>query len=104
MNFSIEWTTPKDQNWGSEIGNGTWNGMVEQIRLKQVDIAACGLTVTFEREKVIDFNIGLTEEVITPILIPPQERSMNFMAFVDIFQKHVWATVAISIVLLALGN
>ncbi|NXC99218.1 GRIK4 protein, partial [Certhia familiaris] len=45
-----------DGVYGVPEANGTWTGMVGELIARKADLAVAGLTITAEREKVIDFS------------------------------------------------
>ncbi|CDQ62180.1 unnamed protein product [Oncorhynchus mykiss] len=45
-----------DGVYGVSGTNGTWTGMVGELISRKADLAVAGLTITAEREKVIDFS------------------------------------------------
>ncbi|ELK30299.1 Glutamate receptor, ionotropic kainate 4 [Myotis davidii] len=45
-----------DGVYGVPEANGTWTGMVGELITRKADLAVAGLTITAEREKVIDFS------------------------------------------------
>ncbi|KAL2085941.1 hypothetical protein ACEWY4_019261 [Coilia grayii] len=45
-----------DGVYGVSGANGTWTGMVGELMTRKADLAVAGLTITAEREKVIDFS------------------------------------------------
>ncbi|KAJ3591158.1 hypothetical protein NHX12_009105 [Muraenolepis orangiensis] len=45
-----------DGHYGVPGANGTWTGMVGELISRKADLAVAGLTITAEREKVIDFS------------------------------------------------
>ncbi|MEQ2259990.1 Glutamate receptor ionotropic, kainate 4, partial [Xenotaenia resolanae] len=45
-----------DGVYGVPGANGTWTGMVGELISRKADLAVAGLTITAEREKVIDFS------------------------------------------------
>ncbi|TKS81054.1 Glutamate receptor ionotropic, kainate 4 [Collichthys lucidus] len=45
-----------DGLYGVPGANGTWSGMVGELISRKADLAVAGLTITAEREKVIDFS------------------------------------------------
>uniref|UniRef100_A0A8C8DX99 Glutamate receptor, ionotropic, kainate 4 n=1 Tax=Oryzias sinensis TaxID=183150 RepID=A0A8C8DX99_9TELE len=45
-----------DGLYGVPGANGTWTGMVGELISRKADLAVAGLTITAEREKVIDFS------------------------------------------------
>ena len=54
-NFSMQFE--EVDAYGAKQENGSWTGMVEKLRKKELDIAIADLTVTTERTQVIDLSL-----------------------------------------------
>ncbi|ESO99692.1 hypothetical protein LOTGIDRAFT_173635 [Lottia gigantea] len=54
LNFTYEFVEPEDNQWGNFV-NGSWDGLVGQLLRREVDMAVAELTLTTERESVVDF-------------------------------------------------
>ncbi|CAB0034839.1 unnamed protein product [Trichogramma brassicae] len=54
MDFDYDLVVPDDGEFGQKV-NGVWNGLVGDLAKGQTDIAVAALTMTSEREEVIDF-------------------------------------------------
>ncbi len=54
-NFTLEWDMPADRSWGIPTGNESWNGIIGMIQRKEADIGVAPLTVSVERDEVVDF-------------------------------------------------
>lgn len=79
-----------DGKYGSEETTGKWNGMIGDLILKKADMAAAGMTITYEREKVVDFtkpflNLGITVVYKKPTKAPPE-----LFSFSSPLSVHVW--------------
>nr|XP_045609615.1 ionotropic receptor 25a-like [Procambarus clarkii] len=55
MNFDYEFKFPEDGQYGVRQNNGSWNGLVGDLSNGVTDIIIAPLTMTSEREEVIDF-------------------------------------------------
>lgn len=55
LNFTYEVIEPSDGKWGKDIGNGTWDGMLRQVQMEEVDFAAAGFSITAPRQSIVDF-------------------------------------------------
>lgn len=82
-----------DKKFGTMM-NGKWNGIVgdlmERDPSKRADLAAAGMTITYEREKVVDFtkpflNLGITIVYKRPVKTPPE-----LFSFLSPLSIHVW--------------
>uniref|UniRef100_A0A6Q2XAL1 Glutamate receptor n=1 Tax=Esox lucius TaxID=8010 RepID=A0A6Q2XAL1_ESOLU len=56
LKFKYRINLVADGVYGVSGTNGTWTGMVGELISRKADLAVAGLTITAEREKVIDFS------------------------------------------------
>ena len=49
MGFNLSYVAPSDGQWGSQLGNGSWVGLVGMLERKEVDIVSAPLTAILER-------------------------------------------------------
>ncbi|XP_018784659.1 PREDICTED: glutamate receptor ionotropic, kainate 2 isoform X2 [Bactrocera latifrons] len=83
---------------GSDYGsfNKTTNkttGMMKEINeglLKRADLAITDLTITSEREEIIDFSIPFMNLGIAILYTQPQKSPANNFSFMDPFSRQVW--------------
>ncbi|CAG2055700.1 unnamed protein product, partial [Timema podura] len=55
LKFDYEIVAPKNGKFGSRLPDGTWDGMVGDLAMGETDMIIAPLTMTSEREEVIDF-------------------------------------------------
>ena len=75
--------------FGSLQLDGTWTGIVEKLRAKQLDLGIVDMAVTFERANVIDFSVGLQDEEFVLIMKSP-EQALQWMTFIGVFSVGFW--------------
>ena len=70
--------------------DGTWTGIVERLRTNQLDLGIADISITSEREKVIDFSVGLynTEYVL---FMKSSKQVWQWMTFIDVFSNGFWS-------------
>lgn len=70
--------------------DGTWTGIVERLRTNQLDLGIADISITMEREKVIDFSVGLynTEYVL---FMKSSDQAFQWMTFIDVFSNGFWS-------------
>lgn len=110
-----------DSKYGSQLPNGSWNGMIgdlinkvdaefPQNRLKRVDsrsrlpplrvqradLAVSAITITPERENVVDFSKRYLDYSVGILLRKPEEKVNIFSLFAP-FDLAVWACIAAAI-------
>nr|CAH0107788.1 unnamed protein product [Daphnia galeata] len=88
-NFTYEVEQPSDNTYGTEMPNGSWNGMIGMITEHVVDIGVGPFSVTHSRSKAIDFSVAFYEEP-TAILIPPPAEDNRLLACIKPFRLEVW--------------
>ena len=93
---------PPDGIWGSKItldnGTDSWRGMVRQLMEGAADVCGASLTVTEERGRVIDFSVGIVEDVVSVGMVNPavaggQGPNINVLVFLSIFEKAAWMAI-----------
>ena len=107
-NFTVKWINPADGYFGAPVGNGSWNGMVGQVKRREADIIVTGLAVTFVRSTVADYSIPVLDEKTTMVILNPafvsNQEEINFTAFLSVFTLESWLLLAFLLFLLATFN
>ena len=80
----------KDKQYGSEQNDGSWNGMVGEVKRGESDLAVGPLTISYERASAIDFTspfltLGLTIMYKKPIVERP-----GLFSFMNPFDTSLW--------------
>ncbi|XP_046572348.1 ionotropic receptor 25a-like [Haliotis rubra] len=55
LNFTFEVAIPADKEFGRVL-NGSWTGLILELQKRELDLAVAPLSVTVEREAVMDFT------------------------------------------------
>uniref|UniRef100_A0A3B4A4U2 Glutamate receptor n=1 Tax=Periophthalmus magnuspinnatus TaxID=409849 RepID=A0A3B4A4U2_9GOBI len=79
-----------DGLYGVPGTNGTWTGMVGELISRKADLAVAGLTITAEREKVIDFSKPFMTLGISIMYRVHLGRRPGYFSFLDPFSPGVW--------------
>ncbi|XP_019943541.1 glutamate receptor ionotropic, kainate 4 isoform X1 [Paralichthys olivaceus] len=79
-----------DRLYGVPGANGTWTGMVGELISRKADLAVAGLTITAEREKVIDFSKPFMTLGISIMYRVHLGRRPGYFSFLDPFSPGVW--------------
>ncbi|KAM9443167.1 glutamate receptor ionotropic, kainate 4-like [Salvelinus alpinus] len=79
-----------DGVYGVSGTNGTWTGMVGELISRKADLAVAGLTITAEREKVIDFSKPFMTLGISIMYRVHLGRRPGYFSFLDPFSPGVW--------------
>ena len=76
--------------YGSKQGNGSWSGLVGDLISGNIDISVATLTMTTEREEVIDFVAPYFDQSGISILIRKKAPERNMFKFMTVLRPEVW--------------
>ncbi|XP_077406423.1 glutamate receptor ionotropic, delta-1-like isoform X2 [Vanacampus margaritifer] len=96
LGFKYEIYQVSDSKYGSRLPNGSWNGMIGDLINKRADLAVSAITITPERENVVDFSKRYLDYSVGILLRKPEEKINIFSLFVP-FDLAVWACIAAAI-------
>ena len=88
LNFTLE--MEEVDVFGDLQLDGTWTGIVEKLRTKQLDLGIADMHITIERAKVIDFTVGLQQEEFV-LWMKSSEQALQWMTFIDVFSVEFWS-------------
>uniref|UniRef100_A0A8C3HKE4 Glutamate receptor n=1 Tax=Chrysemys picta bellii TaxID=8478 RepID=A0A8C3HKE4_CHRPI len=90
LHFNYKIRLVGDGVYGVPEANGTWTGMVGELIARKADLAVAGLTITAEREKVIDFSKPFMTLGISILYRVHMGRKPGYFSFLDPFSPGVW--------------
>ncbi|XP_057682965.1 glutamate receptor ionotropic, delta-1-like isoform X1 [Corythoichthys intestinalis] len=96
LGFKYDIYQVSDSKYGSQLPNGSWNGMIGDLINKKADLAVSAITITPERENVVDFSKRYLDYSVGILLRKPEEKINIFSLFVP-FDLAVWACIAAAI-------
>ncbi|XP_029985519.1 glutamate receptor ionotropic, delta-1-like isoform X1 [Sphaeramia orbicularis] len=96
LGFKYEIYQVSDSRYGSQLPNGSWNGMIGDLINKRADLAVSAITITPERENVVDFSKRYLDYSVGILLRKPEEKINIFSLFAP-FDLAVWACIAAAI-------
>lgn len=67
---------PADGLWGYQLENGSFTGVLGEVQHYKADFSL-DLSITAEREEVIDYTIGYHWEPLTFVTSKPQVRALS---------------------------
>ncbi|XP_026165336.1 glutamate receptor ionotropic, delta-1 [Mastacembelus armatus] len=85
-----------DGKYGSALPNGSWNGMIGELIGKRADLAISAITITPERESVVDFSKRYLDFSVGILMRKPEEK-INIFSLLAPFDLAVWACIAAAI-------
>ncbi|XP_066269429.1 glutamate receptor ionotropic, delta-2-like [Branchiostoma lanceolatum] len=99
LNFSFVVYGVADKKYGAPRPDGTWNGMIGDVVNKQADVAIAAMTITKEREKVVDFPKRYMDQSFGILMKKPKDNTRNVFGFMGPFTPEVWACIGGSVVI-----
>ncbi|XP_053972088.1 ionotropic receptor 25a [Hylaeus volcanicus] len=93
MQFDYDIVVPEDREFGKKMANGQWNGLIGDLSKGETDIVVAALTMTSEREEVIDFVAPYFEQSGILIVIRKPVRKPSLFKFMTVLKVEVWLSI-----------
>ncbi|XP_076619058.1 ionotropic receptor 8a [Colletes latitarsis] len=93
MQFDYDLIVPEDRQFGKKLANGQWNGLIGDLAKGETDIVVAALTMTSEREEVIDFVAPYFEQSGILIVIRKPVRKPSLFKFMTVLKIEVWLSI-----------
>ncbi|XP_065162532.1 glutamate receptor 1-like [Atheta coriaria] len=96
INYQIR--VVKDGQYGSENAEvkGGWDGMVGELVRQEADMAIAPMTITSERERVIDFSKPFMSLGISIMIKKPIKQKPGVFSFLNPLSREIWVCVIFS--------
>ncbi|XP_066590291.1 glutamate receptor 1-like isoform X2 [Prorops nasuta] len=98
LGINYELRIVKDGKYGTENPEvaGGWDGMVGELIRHEADIAIAPMTITSERERVIDFSKPFMALGISIMIKKPMKQKPGVFSFLNPLSKEIWVCVIFS--------
>uniref|UniRef100_A0A0C9QXE8 Glu-RI_0 protein n=1 Tax=Fopius arisanus TaxID=64838 RepID=A0A0C9QXE8_9HYME len=98
LGIKYELKPVEDGKYGSENPDvqGGWDGMVGELIRKESDLAIASMTITSERERVIDFTKPFMSLGISIMIKKPIKQKPGVFSFLNPLSKEIWVCVIFS--------
>uniref|UniRef100_A0A3Q0SD64 Glutamate receptor n=1 Tax=Amphilophus citrinellus TaxID=61819 RepID=A0A3Q0SD64_AMPCI len=91
LGFTFEVHLVEDGKYGAQDENsGQWNGMVKELMDHKADLAVAPLTITYVREKVIDFSKPFMTLGISILYRKPNGTNPGVFSFLNPLSPDIW--------------
>ena len=90
LEFKFMLKVVDDRNYGSKDRNGEWNGMIRELIDGKADLAVADLTITYEREAVVDFSMPFMNLGIGILFRKPKKEPPKLFSFMSPLAIEVW--------------
>lgn len=103
LNFTFEFRLNKDDTNGA-YNNKTkkWNGIMSDLIERRAHLAICDLTMTQEREAVVDFSVPYMTLGISILYQRGKEAQVDMFAFLNPLEMEVWLYIVTAFAILPL--
>ncbi|XP_053711723.1 glutamate receptor ionotropic, NMDA 2B-like isoform X1 [Synchiropus splendidus] len=99
VKFSYDLYLVTNGKHGKKV-NGTWNGMVGEVVLKNAHMAVGSLTINEERSEVIDFSVPFIETGIS-VMVSRSNGTVSPSAFLEPFSADVWVMMFVMLLIVS---
>ncbi|XP_066583370.1 glutamate receptor ionotropic, kainate 2-like [Prorops nasuta] len=95
---------PDNQHGSFNKKTNTWNGLIKRLLDHKADLAICDFTITYERQKIVDFTMPFMNLGISILFRKAEQKEPNLFSFLSPLSTDVWmymatAYLAVSIML-----
>ncbi|XP_044051876.1 glutamate receptor ionotropic, delta-2 isoform X1 [Siniperca chuatsi] len=101
LGFKYEIYVAPDHKYGSLQPDGLWNGLMGELVFKRADVGLSALTITPERESVVDFTTRYMDYSVG-VLLRKAERTVDMFACLAPFDLSLWACIAGTVLLVGI--
>ncbi|XP_028986320.1 glutamate receptor ionotropic, kainate 3 [Betta splendens] len=96
LGFTYEIRLVPDEKYGSQDEKGQWNGMVRELIEHRADLAVAPLTITYMRERFIDFSKPFMSMGISILYRKPNTTSNGFFSFLNPMTPDIWVYILLA--------
>ncbi|XP_043928679.1 glutamate receptor ionotropic, kainate 1 isoform X2 [Protopterus annectens] len=96
LGFTYEVKLVSDGKYGAQNDKGEWNGMVRELIDHKADLAVAPLTITYVREKVIDFSKPFMTLGISILYRKPNGTNPGVFSFLNPLSPDIWMYVLLA--------
>ncbi|KAM9488514.1 glutamate receptor ionotropic, kainate 3 [Clarias gariepinus] len=96
LGFAYEIRLVPDGKYGFQDDKGQWNGIIRELMEHRADLAVAPLTITFVREKVIDFSKPFLNTGISILYRRPNSTNSGFFSFLKPMTPDIWVYILLA--------
>uniref|UniRef100_A0A4X2MA54 Glutamate receptor n=1 Tax=Vombatus ursinus TaxID=29139 RepID=A0A4X2MA54_VOMUR len=96
LGFTYDVKLVPDGKYGAQNDKGEWNGMVKELIDHKADLAVAPLTITYVREKVIDFSKPFMTLGISILYRKPNGTNPGVFSFLNPLSPDIWMYVLLA--------
>ncbi|XP_046561718.1 probable glutamate receptor [Haliotis rubra] len=101
VGFKYNIRLSKDGKYGS-YGNGQWSGMIGEVVRREANIGLGDVTITRERERVVDFSKPYLSQTLRLLVKTPKRYEPGLGYFLQPFSSEIWLSILFALLLVAI--
>jgi len=106
LNFEFEVVVTEETRPGYTYGrrnetDGSWSGMIGDLVAGNIDLIVADLTMTSEREEVIDFVSPYFDQAGISIVLRRKVREQSLFKFLSVLKTEVWLGIVAAVIVTA---
>ncbi|KAG8312620.1 hypothetical protein J6590_018262 [Homalodisca vitripennis] len=98
IGFEYEVYVAPDNSFGTMDEKGRWGGLIKELMDKKADIGLTSLSITAERENVVEFTVPYYDLVGMSILMKRHNPKTSHFKFLTAMEGDVWLCVLVTYV------
>ncbi|CAJ0595107.1 unnamed protein product [Cylicocyclus nassatus] len=103
LNFTYTIYGVEDGSFGEGDQNGNWDGIIGALLSGSADIALGPISVTAERENVVDFTVPYYDLVGNSILMRKPEVKHSLFKFMQVLEWPVWVCIVAAYIVMSIA-
>lgn len=96
LGFTYEIRLVPDGKYGIPDDKGQWSGMIRELIEHRADLAVAPLTITYMRERVIDFSKPFMTMGISILYRKPNSTNSGFFSFLNPMTPDIWVYILLA--------
>ncbi|KAI5700548.1 hypothetical protein M8J75_000369 [Diaphorina citri] len=103
LKISYKFRLVKDNKYGAinKSNPSEWDGMVGELIRREVDMAIAPLSITSERERVVDFSKPFMTLGISIMIKKPSKQKPRVLSFLDPLSEEIWVAIIFSYIMVS---
>ncbi|KAL6255077.1 hypothetical protein P5V15_013411 [Pogonomyrmex californicus] len=103
LQFNFEFEIAPDNAYGSyDPEKKSWTGLIKRLLDREADLAICDLTITYQRESVVDFSLPFMNLGISILFSKAEDKVPDLFSFLNPLSIDVWLYMATAYLLVSI--
>ncbi|XP_038055628.1 glutamate receptor 2-like isoform X2 [Patiria miniata] len=90
-----------DGEYGAQMENGKWNGMIGELIYGKADIAVAPLTINVQRERMVGFTKPFMSLGVSIMIKKPQDNQPGVFTFMQPLAPEIWMSIVFACIIVS---